>query len=236
MNHGIVMTAIRNSLFAIIAGTITLASIAAEPPIVQVAAELELGARELPMVDHNGASHGWLLTDDSIDSITLSRPIAGFEPKDARSFDALSGVEVLADCQCNDKPCRGVCRDPGHPRKPRISKPGDRDRGDCPPLRYRMDDCRRAGNPHCYHRWAKCGVDEKYSAWFVGGGTPFCFGRPRTSNEGTWGLDYGGLFGRTKVWLNYTRGRNQGGEGAYRTDGEPKIISRAHKLLHLGHK
>ncbi len=181
------MTAIRTALFAFTAGMIALASIAAEPPLVQIATQLEV-------------------------------------------------VEELAACQCTDKPCHGVCRDPGHPRKPRISKPGDRDRGDCPPLRYRMDDCRRAGKPHCYHRWAKCGVDEKYSAWFVGGGTPFCFGRPRTSSEGTWGLDYGGLFGRTKVWLNYTRGRNQGGEGAYRTDGEPKIISKAHKLLHLGHK
>ncbi len=85
-----------------------------------------------------------------------------------------------------------------------------------------MDDCERAGSPHCVARWAKCGVNEKYSAWFTGGGAAFFRGRPRHSDEGTWGLDYNGLFGHANVWLNYTRHRNQGGEGAYETIGGPE--------------
>jgi hypothetical protein len=151
--------------------------------------------------------------------------------------EAHPAVESAPACECeDDKHCHGVCRDPGRPKKPKIDKPGDRNRGDCPPLRYRISDCRRAGNPHSVARWAKCSVNGKYSSWFVGGGSPFFFGRCRKPTEGTWGLDYDGFFKHTKNWLNYTRiGRKQGGEGAYRTDGEPKIVSRAHDLLHLGH-
>ena len=137
-------------------------------------------------------------------------------------------------CSCGKKHCPGVCRDPGHPKKPRFTKPGDRDRGDCPPLRYRMADCQRAGNPHCVARWAKCSVDGKYSSWFAGGGAAFCFGRCRKPTEGTWGLDYDGYFGHVNNWLKYTRGRKQGGEGAYRTDGEPKLVSRTPRAAWAG--
>ena len=105
-----------------------------------------------------------------------------------------------------------------------------------PPKRYLMHDCKRAGNPHCVAWWAKCSVDGKYSSWFVGGGSPFARGRCRKPTEGTWGLDYNGFFGHAKVWMNYTRyNRNQGGEGAYETDGEPAFVSKAHQILHLGH-
>ncbi len=181
-------------------------------------------------------SNSWVLTDESIDAIA-EQSISEAEVRwdDPAMEFAIDAERVEGPCECGQSHCHGVCRDPGHPKKPLITKPGDRNRGECPPLRYRMDDCERAGHPHCYHRWAKCSVDEKYSAWFVGGGSPFPFARGRTSSEGTWGLDYGGLFGHAKVWLNYTHGRNQGGIGAYRTDGEPKIISRAHDLIHLGH-
>ncbi len=146
-------------------------------------------------------------------------------------------VEVIEEpSHCRPKICRGVCKDPGHPKKPLIDKPGDRNRGDCPPLRYRMPDCKRAGNPHCVAWWAKCGVDGKYGAWFVGGGSPFPRGRCRKLSEGTWGLDYKGLFGHSRVWLNYTRhDRKQGGEGAYETDGEPEFVKKAHSFLGLGH-
>ncbi len=144
-----------------------------------------------------------------------------------RSVDA-----PCVSCQCGKPHCHGVSTDPGHPRKPIIKRPGDRDRGDCPPWRYGIPDCKRAGNPHCVAPWAKCSVSEKYSSWFVGGGSPFARGRCRTSSEGTWGLDYGGYFGHAKVWLNYTRyNRPQGGEGAYRTDGEPAIVSKVHSLI-----
>ncbi len=211
-------------------------------PVVQVASEItvvddaDLPGHRPPSAIHDDAN-SWLLTDESIDSMassTLSELDAPWidPPSDALLTQSIPG----GDCECGVKHCHGVCRDPGHPKKPLLTRPGDRDRGDCPPLRYRMNDCQRAGNPHCYHRWAACGVNDKYSAWFVGGGSPFCFARSRTSSEGTWGLDYGGLFGHAKVWLNYTHGRNQGGVGGYRTDGEPKVVSRAHELLHLGHK
>jgi hypothetical protein len=39
--------------------------------------------------------------------------------------------------------------------------------------------------------------------------------------EGTWGLDYHGLFEPAKFFLRWTCGREQGGEGAYETDREP---------------
>ena len=100
----------------------------------------------------------------------------------------------------------------------------------------------------------------RYSAWFVGGGAAFADlpglsdagaardliprGRGRKANgcgqhgEGTWGLDYEGFAGHAKVWLRYTRGsdgegRRQGGEAAYETDGEPKILTKLKEsLLH----
>ena len=122
--------------------------------------------------------------------------------------------------------CPGVCRDPGWPKKPFHEPPGDRNRGACPPHRYWIPDCERAGHPNQVARWARCSVDDDYSAWFVGGGAPFFRGRGRTAAEGTWGLDYKGLFGRANVWLNYTRGRKQGGEGAYQTDGEPELVKK----------
>jgi hypothetical protein len=98
-----------------------------------------------------------------------------------------------------------------------------------------MSDFSRAGKPTCVHRFAKCSVDDSYSAWFVGGGAAFFKGRPRKSSEGTWGLDYDGLFGKANNWLNYTRCREQGGEGAYATDGEPEFVSKVHGFLGLGH-
>jgi hypothetical protein len=140
-------------------------------------------------------------------------------------------IQPAPACDCGAKRCHGVCRDPGHPKKPKRDKPGDVNRGDCPPLRYRIPDCKRAGNPHAVHRFAKCAVNSKYSSWFVGGGAAFCRGRCRKPTEGTWGLDYDGFFGHANVWLKYTRGRKQGGEGAYATDGEPKIVSRVKHIF-----
>lgn len=133
----------------------------------------------------------------------------------------------------SDKGCYGVCKAPGHPQKPCIQKPGDRNCSENPPKRYLIPDCVRAGNPSRIAPWAKCSVDSKYSSWFVGGGTPFAKGRPRKSTEGTWGTDYSGLLGHAKVWLKYTRlDRGQGGEGAYETDGEPEFIHKLHKKFH----
>src|SRR6056297_2269914 len=64
-----------------------------------------------------------------------------------------------AECACSDEcgqNCHGVDDDPGHPRKPHRTLPGDRDLGDCPPLRYQISDCRRAGYPYRIAPWAIC--------------------------------------------------------------------------------
>lgn len=141
-----------------------------------------------------------------------------------------------APCDCGETGCYGVCRDPGRPAKPKREMPGDVNRGDCPPYRYRISDCERAGNPHSVHRFAKCATDNKYTASYVGGGAALPWGsRCRKSSEGTWGLDYSGLFGKANVWLNYTRGRKQGGEGAYATDGEPKLVSKVKHFFESAH-
>ena len=167
-----------------------------------------------------------------------SEPSAA-ELEETSQTEPVSSSELVSTCphcnqpSCNQPSCYGVSTDPGHPKKPCINKPGDRDRGDCPPLRYRMSDCQRAGHPKQIAPWAKCSVDGKYSSWFVGGGSPFAKGRPRKSTEGTWGTDYSGLFGHARVWLKYTRlHRNQGGEGAYATDGEPAIVKKVHDAFH----
>lgn len=128
-----------------------------------------------------------------------------------------------------------VSYDPGHPAKPLIDRPGDRNRADCPPERYLQSDWERAGKPHCVAWWAIPPINKEYSACYVGGGTAWILPRhirPRQDHEGTWGLDYDGLFRPRRVWLNWSCGREQGGLGAYETDGAPKIveaISRRHE-------
>jgi hypothetical protein len=116
--------------------------------------------------------------------------------------------------------CPGVSRDPGYPAKPKHQRPGDINHGDAPGKRYRMDDCERSGDPYCVYRWATPSITPKYSAWYTGGGAAF-HGRGRTSQEGTWGLDYNGLFGHARTWMNYTCGKYQGGEGAYEGEHVP---------------
>ncbi len=99
-----------------------------------------------------------------------------------------------------------VSRDPGYPAKPRREKPGDINVKDCPPARYGLENATRAGNPHQVAWWARCSLNENYSAWYVGGGTPWILpwkARERTSQEGTWGADYNGLFQPHRVWLDW---------------------------------
>lgn len=156
-------------------------------------------------------------------------------------------------CGSGQCECYGVDTDPGFPSKPRRTLPGDRNRGDCPPLRYRIDQDKRSGHADAVAPWATCARPQtrygRYRAWFVGGGAAFSNlpslakpiftrGRERHANgcgqdgEGTWGLDYDGLGGFSKVWLKYTAHRHQGGEGRYQTDGEPKLIAKIKKVLH----
>ena len=126
--------------------------------------------------------------------------------------------------------------------------PGDRDRGDCPPLRYRIDPEHRAGHPESIAPWAICGRPQtrygRYTAWYVAGGGAFgrlarvtdrLLDRPapdtlcQGQRPGTWGLDYQGFFGRSKVWLS-TTGRPDGYEGAYETDAEPSLARLAERF------
>lgn len=128
-----------------------------------------------------------------------------------------------------------VSHDPGRPAKPHKEHPGDISRANDPAPRYTMPDCRRAGYPHEVAPWAKCSVTEHYSAWYVGGDTAWVLPRkrrPKTAEEGTWGLDYDGLLHPRRVWLAWSQGRNQGGTGAYDTEGEPAVISRIKELKH----
>lgn len=113
---------------------------------------------------------------------------------------------------------KGLSYDPGRPQKPHRKLPGDINRGDCPPYRYTLSDCQRAGDPHCVAWWAKPSTSLKYSAGFVGGGAAIG-GRSRHCSEGVWGMDYHGLFPYRRVWMRWTCGREQGGVGAYKTDG-----------------
>lgn len=64
-------------------------------------------------------------------------------------------------------------------------------------------------------------INEHYSAWFVGGGTAWTYphkAHVRSNEEGTWGMDYDGIFAPRHVWMNWSKGRKQGGLGAYETD------------------
>ncbi len=155
--------------------------------------------------------------DDSIPVVTDWEPELSPQAWDAQhAWDAQWSEEEPVLLGCGR--CPGVCRCPGHPAKPLRQMPGDVNRGDCPPKRYRIDQRLRSGDPDCVYKWAQPTYSQKYSAWYVGGGGGFIKGRGRTDQEGTWGLDYGGLFGHAKVWLNYTCNRYQGGEGAYQTE------------------
>ncbi len=163
-------------------------------------------------------------TNETFDEpVSYADPITDHDVSDAEfSVDAIPEVidePVATDCN-GAQSCPGVCRHPGYPEKPKHPRPGDIDEGDCPSKRYRMDDCLRSGDPHCVYKWATPSITDKYSAWYVGGGA-FFRGRGRTAEEGTWGLDYDGLFGHARTWLNYTCGKRQGGEGAYETDHVP---------------
>jgi hypothetical protein len=122
-----------------------------------------------------------------------------------------------------------VSHEPGWPRKPLRERPGDINNKDCPADRYCENDHARSGCPEQVAWWAKCAVNQNYSAWFVGGGTPWIYprqGRARTEEEGTWGMDYDGLFRPRRVWMNWSCGRVQGGLGAYETDGAPAIVEK----------
>lgn len=90
----------------------------------------------------------------------------------------------------------------------------------------------RAGHPNRVARWATYAYGKHYSANWVGGGSPFFHGEPRTVVEGTWGLDYSRHILPINTWLKWNHGRRyQAGFGAYKTDGPyPKVIYPLYKF------
>lgn len=120
-----------------------------------------------------------------------------------------------------------VSHDRGNPGKPWIQRSGDVTRKDNPSKRYCLQNCDRAGHPHEVAWWAACAINKNYSAAFVGGGTPWVLPhktRSRAHAEGTWGMDHNGIFQPKRVWLGWSRDREQGGLGSYDTEGAPAII------------
>lgn len=121
-----------------------------------------------------------------------------------------------------------VSTDSGHPRKPVIDRAGDRDRSDNPPERYGLPNQERAGHPQQVAWWAIPAINKQYSACYVGGGTAWVLPwlvRPRCRyEEGTWGLDYDGLYKPRRVWLRWSGQRSQGGIGQYEADYEPGLV------------
>ena len=77
----------------------------------------------------------------------------------------------------------------------------------------------RAGCPQSVAPWAKPSSERDERGYHVGGGAHF-LGDARCNHEGTWGWDYHGRLFDKRVWLGWHHGRrDQGGVGAYRTDG-----------------
>jgi hypothetical protein len=81
----------------------------------------------------------------------------------------------------------------------------------------------RAGCPESVAPWAVPSNTKHYGGYYVGGGAPR-HGEGRCIDEGTWGWDYLGFALPKNVALGWWHGRReQGGEGAYRTDG-PHVV------------
>jgi hypothetical protein len=84
------------------------------------------------------------------------------------------------------------------------------------------DPQQRAGYPSEVSRCAKPSDTGHYDGYYVGGGAS-CRGDAPTPEQGTWGWDYAGLLAPARVALGWSNSREQGGAGAYRTDG-PKPL------------
>lgn len=119
---------------------------------------------------------------------------------------------------------------PGFPSKPIIERPGDINCKDCLADRYLQPDCHRSGYPHEVSKLAKCAANERYTAWYVGGGTSWLlpnFARNRTPEEGTWGMDYTGILRPRRGFMFWScPEREQGGLAGYNTDKEPAFVKR----------
>jgi hypothetical protein len=79
----------------------------------------------------------------------------------------------------------------------------------------------QAGLPKNIAWWAIPSDTGAYTMYRVGGGNPYpCLADAPLPCEGTWGWDYLGKWFRSNVILGWWHGRrDQGGSGAYQTDG-----------------
>ena len=90
------------------------------------------------------------------------------------------------------------------------------------PYSHRAADHCRAGWPASARRHAIPSNTRHYGAYWVGGGQALKGDAP-FAHEGTYGWDYFGILFRKCIDLNWSHGRrNEGGSGAYKTDG-PKL-------------
>ena len=91
----------------------------------------------------------------------------------------------------------------------------------CCPYHSSADAATRAGHPGRIAWYASYSVTPAYAGDYVGGDTAWfggCGGR--STDDGTWGVDFVGMILPRRVWLNWSHGRRyQGGVGAYKTDG-----------------
>lgn len=80
-------------------------------------------------------------------------------------------------------------------------------------------DQQRAGNPQRVKPHAKPSRTRAYGGYFVGGGAAVHGDGRHTDTDGTWGWDYPGWVLPRIIALDWHHGRrNQGGQGAYKTD------------------
>lgn len=80
----------------------------------------------------------------------------------------------------------------------------------------------RAGHPSQLSPLARPSDTAPYDGYYVGGGSP-CHGEGPHEDEGTWGWDYLGRCWASWVKLLWSHCREQGGTGAYQTDG-PQLL------------
>ena len=89
------------------------------------------------------------------------------------------------------------------------------------------NDEQRSGYASSIAPWAQRTGSRHYSGGFLGGGAARR-GEDRSAIQGTWGWDFHGLLGRKNIWLGRWNGRReQGGRGAYKTEG-PRLINHGH--------
>lgn len=174
-----------------------------------------------------GRAIHWSLSDaDTIspsDTLTQSHTPHVLPPGSADELkDSLSGHDHGSEAEAEAEKVypRCVSHDPGWPQKPVHDRPGDINWGDCPPPRYLQNNYFRAGWPLSIRPRAICSINPRYAAGYVGGGAflGLPHARPRTCEEGTWGLDYTIWSKPATVFMRWTNGCEQGGLGAYETD------------------